>query len=102
MVSISIHPSWHVFFEHCLEIFGGSSLAGIGLHKVMHGGDEVLVAGLAIPQHHPNHVENICAFGVDKSSGDVRSRARAIGPITHGEWADINRTKALGVSLQQQ
>src|ERR1035437_4366903 len=84
MIALEVHFWRHVFFHHRFEIFGGGGFAGIGLHKILHGGFEILIAGLAVPHHHADHVKNVGALGIDEAPGYAKPGARVTGPVSHG------------------
>ena len=84
MISLGIHIRGHVFFDHRFEVFRGCGLAPIGVHEVLHGLFEVLVAILLVEHHHADHVQNVCPFGINEAAGDASTGAGVVDPISHG------------------
>src|SRR5262249_2659539 len=95
----SLHFRGHMLLDHGFEVLGGCCTATVCLAEIVHHVLEVLVGGLIVPHHHSQHVQDVCAFGIDQPACEVEASPAIAHAVSHRERASINGTEALLVTL---
>ena len=102
LVPLQVHLARHVLLHHCLEVFGGRGFAGVGLYEILHHVLEALVAGSVVMHHHPDHVQDVGALGIDEAARQFETGSRIAHAVSHGDRPGIDSPETFRVALQQQ
>ena len=91
-----------MLFYHRFEIFGAGRFSGVGLHEVLHGFFESLIARTIVVHHHPDHVQDVRPLGIDQAPCCIKPGPGIARAVSHRERACINRPITLRIFLQHQ